>query len=204
MVLKQRNAPQASSGAQPPLQTKLALAAVLVGAAILACAFLIVTMRADLPYVGLFVYTGLAIVLAGVGASAAVALHVPETGQRVWAGGAAAIAIALSWMIGPDKPPATPRINMTYYVNFPDQIVRKPGDLIASVDITDEQQKPREKRDRLPLTQGPGGNAIKLTIPDVLTRDYVTLKIRSAKENKTWASSSVQFTESFMNLNEGD
>ena len=77
-------------------------------------------------------------------------------------------------------------------------------DLIASVDITDEQQKPRENRDHLPLSQGPGGNAIKVTVPGVLTRDYVTLKIRSAKENKSWASSSVQFTESFMNLNEGD
>jgi hypothetical protein len=204
MVSGQRNAPQGSSGAQPPLQTRLALIAVVAGAAILACAFLIVIMRADLPYTGLFVYTGLAIVMAGLGASAAVTLHLQGTGQSVWAGGAAAIAIALSWMIGPDKAPATPRINMTYYVNFPDRIVRKPADLIASVDITDEQQKPREKRDHLSLTQGPGGNAIKLTIPDVLTRDYVTLKIRSAKENKSWASSSVQFTESFMNLNEGD
>jgi hypothetical protein len=204
MVTKQRNAPQGGSGAQPPLQTKLALITVVVGAAILACAFLTVTMRADLPYVGLFVYTGLATLLAGVGASAAVALQLPETGQRVWAGGAAAIAIALSWLIGPDKAPDTPRINMTYYVNFPDRIVRKPGDLVASVDITDEQQKPRENRDHLPLSQGPGGNAIKVTVPGVLTRDYVTLKIRSAKENKSWASSSVQFTESFMNLNEGD
>ena len=93
---------------------------------------------------------------------------------------------------------------MTYYVNFPDTIVRRPDDLIASADITDEQQKPREKRDRLHVARAPGGNAIKLTIGDVLTRDYVTFKIHSAKENKTWTSSSVQFTKSFMNLNEGD
>ena len=93
---------------------------------------------------------------------------------------------------------------MTYYVNFPDAKVRAPDDLIASADITDEQQRVREKRDGLHLARGPGGNAIKLTIADVLARDYVTLKIHSAKENRTWASASVQLTESFMNLNEGD
>jgi hypothetical protein len=107
-------------------------------------------------------------------------------------------------MIGPDKAPETPRINKTYYFNFPDKAARSSADLIASADITDEQQKPREKRDGLHLARAPGGDAIKLTIGGVLTRDYVILKIHSAKENKTWTSSSVQFTESFMNLNEGD
>jgi hypothetical protein len=202
MVPKQAKAPQ--DGVQPAPQAKSALITLLVGAAILACAFLVVIMRADLPYKGLFVYTGIATLLAGVGATAAVLLNWQETGQRVAAGGAAAIAIALSLMIGPDKAPETPRINKTYYVNFPDKTARSPADLIASADITDEQQKPREKRDGLHLARAPGGDAIKLTIGDVLTRDYVILKIHSAKENKTWTSSSVQFTESFMNLNEGD
>jgi len=203
MASRQTKAPQGSNGAQPAPPTKLALISVLVGIACLACAFLIGVMRADLPYKGLLVYAGVAALLSGVGASAAVLLNWQETGQKATASGALAAAIVLGWTIGPDKV-ETPRMSMTYYVNFPDTNVRRPDDLIASADITDEQQKPREKRDGLHLARGPGGNAIKLTIADVLARDYVTLKIYSAKENKTWASSSVQFTESFMNLNEGD
>ena len=196
MVSKQKEAPQNGGGAEPALPTRFMVSAVLVGSAILAYAFLAVIMRVELPYTRLFVYTGIATLLTAVGASATVLAK--NTGQRVAVGGAAAVAIALSWMIPPD--PETPKIKtMTYYLMFPDQdkVARTPGELKATAIINDDLQHPREVH----LQRSPGGDLVKLTIANVLARDDVVLKIRSDKENKSWESSPVQFTESFMKLN---
>jgi len=192
------------AGQSPPQTKWLALTTLLVGAVILACAFLIVIMRVDLPYKGLFVYTGIATLLTAVGASAAVLLNWQESGQKIAAGGAAAVAIALSVLIGPDKAPETPRMNMTYYISFPDGKVRTPGDLLATATINDEGQTRFETRDRLYFSRAPGGTAVKLTIPDVGAHDYFTLKIHSEKEKKTWETASLRFTESFMMVVGGD
>ena len=166
------------------------------GAVILACAFLIEFTEVDLPYKGLFVYTGVATLLTGVGATAAVLLNLPHAGQQAVVGGAAAVSIALCWMIGPDKPARMSRI---YYVNFPDAKVRSSADLTAWANIEDEQQN-RHKRSDLALALAPSGIQIKLTLPDVRARDYVTLEIHSKTENKTWTSASVLSTEWFMNF----
>jgi hypothetical protein len=180
----------------------LAAIGTLVGTACIAGAFVIAIMRIPLPYEGVLIYTGAALMAIAIGSTATI--NFEKGGQKVVAGGVTAAAIALSWLIGADKAAEIPRINMTYYVNFPDKMNRAPNDLIATVDIYDEQHeiKPRETRDDLHLFRGPGPDSVKFTVADVLARDSVILKVRSAKENKNWASGAMPVTESFQNFYE--
>jgi hypothetical protein len=202
VALKQKEAPQDGGGARP-LQTRWsALITILIGAAILACAFLVVILRADLPYKGLFVYTGIATLLTAAGASAAVLLNWQEQGQKIAAGGAAAVAIALSVMIGPDRAPQTPIINVRYYINFPDGKNRELPDLVATATITDALHSKRENRPGLPVTRAPFSPAVMVTIADILASDYITLQIHSTSENKTWETAEFKVTESSMPVSE--
>ena len=97
-----------------------------------------------------------------------------------------------------------PKISMTYYVNFPDRTIRSPNDLTASVSVTSVDQDVAPVVRIVPISRAPGENTLKLTVNNLPVRNFITLKIHSAKENKTWTSASVMLTESFMNLNEGD
>jgi hypothetical protein len=194
-----------SSGAgihRQPVTKEYSLIAISVGFILLLFALLVVMTGVDLPYKRLLVYAGVAALFSGIGATAAVKLDLKEQGQVGVAGGAAAIAILLCLLIGPDQMPEVPKISMTYYVNFPDGKIRSPEDLTATVLVTNENESPRDLGG-VPISWAPGGNVIKLTLMNLPVRDFITLKVRSIKENKTWTSASVMLTESFMILNEG-
>jgi hypothetical protein len=194
--------PAVPETAHQPATKEYSLIAISVGLVLLFLTFLAVMTGVDFPYKRLLVYAGVAALFAGIGANAAVRFDLAKTGQAGAAGGAAAIAIALGLLIGPDEP-GIPKINMTYYVNFPDKAMRNPDDLTASVSVTSGDQGVARDLGKIPISWTPGGNGIKLTIVNLPIRDFITLKIHSAKENKTWTSASVMLTESFMNLNEG-
>jgi hypothetical protein len=70
---------------------------------------------------------------------------------------------------------------MTYYVNFPDGKIRSPEDLTATVLVTNENESPRDLGG-VPISWAPGGNVIKLTLMNLPVRDFITLKVRSIKE----------------------
>ena len=186
-----------------PATKEYSLIAILVGLALLLFALLVVITGVNLPYKRLLVYSGVAALFSGIGATAAVRLDLKEKGQAGVAGGAAAIAILLCLLIGPDQKPEVPEISMTYYVNFPDNTMRNPNDLTASVWVTGENQVSCDLG-RVPISWAPGGNVIKLTVGNLPISDFITLKIHSARENKTWTSASVMLSELFMNLNEGN
>jgi hypothetical protein len=144
-----------------------------VGLVLLAFAFLVVLTEGDLPYKRLLVYAGVAALFAGIGATAAVKLDFKEKGQAGVAaimhftdskvhncgvaGGAAAIAILLCLLIGPDQVTEVPKISMTYYVNFPDKTMRNPNDLTASVLTTSEDRGVVHDLGKVPISWAPGG-----------------------------------------------
>jgi hypothetical protein len=185
-----------------PVTKEYSLLAIGVGLVLLFLAFLVVMTGVEFPYKRLLVYAGVAALFAGIGANAAVRFDLGKAGQAGAAGGAAAIAIALGLLIPSDEP-GIPKISMTYYVNFPDKVMRNPDDLTASVSVTSADEGVARDLGKIPISWSPGGNGIKLTIVNLPIRDFITLKIHSARENKTWTSASVMLTESFMNLNEG-
>jgi hypothetical protein len=175
--------------------------ALLVGIALISTALFTIWIKVQFPYVRLLVYSGVGALFSGIGANAAAQLRLPTLGQAGSATGAAAIAILLCWSIGPDAI-TSPTFDVTYYVNFPDRNERDPDDLSATVLLADEHQSTLKTIAEVSLGRAPGGNTVKLTIPGISARDYLTIKIHSVKENKSWSSASVQATESFMNLNE--
>jgi hypothetical protein len=175
------------------------IAAICVGALLIAIAFGIAKSDVNLPFTKLLVYSGVAALFAGIGANAAVTLNLPAAGQAGTAGGAAAIAIALCAVFGVD-PPA--RLTMTYYINFAELgTANIPDDLKATVQILAPNQHTLGDPQDVPVTRAPGGNALKLTIVDISSDDLIILKLQSGRENKTWASASIHPNEGYMSLN---
>jgi hypothetical protein len=153
----------------------------------------------NLPYTRLLIYSGVAALFAGIGATAAVTLNLKAVGQVGSAGGAAAIAILMCSAIGVDPPV---RLTMTYYINISELgIDNVPPDLKATVQVLAPDQTTLGTPRELPITRAPGGNALKLTIANVSSDDSIIITLLSNNDNKKWASSSIHPNEGFMSLN---
>lgn len=187
---------------QPPTSTSLwpSILALAVGVFLLGVVFLVEHLGLNFHYNRLLTYSAVAALFAGIGSTAAVHFGWESGGQAGAAGGAAALAIILAWTIGNDPPP---RVSMTYYINFPDaDVQRLPGHFKATVEvIRSGETVPAEKRE-VQMLRSPGGNALKVPVHNVSSNDSIIVRLRSTKENKTWASAALPSTESFMNVNE--
>ncbi|EHK53338.1 hypothetical protein [Allomesorhizobium alhagi] len=190
----------AQSDTQPPLGIWYSALAILVGALLLAAVFWADHQDLDFNFTRLLVYSSVAAMFAGIGSTAAVSFGAKPMGQAGVASGAAAIAVFLAWSIGVDPPP---KLSMTYYINFPDtNVERPPGHFKATVEVIRSGETVPSVKREVPIQRAPGGNVLKVTVSKVSSDDLIIVRLRSAKENKSWASAAILPTESFMNLNE--
>lgn len=158
----------------------------------------------NFPWSRLLVTCGVAALFSAIGSTAFVEAHPTDLGTTIKAGGAAAIAIALSVLIGRDPsppPPAQDTFSMTYYINFPEGAVL-PGlnDLRASVEIRKAGQSLPDEQTDVPLTHAPAGDSLRLTVHGVSSSDWILLRVSSVSDNRSWESALLPATESFMNL----
>jgi hypothetical protein len=185
----------------PPLAvfSKGSIAAIGVGILLILVAIGIAKSNLNLPYTRLLMYSGVAALFAGIGATAAITLNLTAVGQVGTAGGAAAIAILMCSVIGVDPPV---RLTTTYYINMSELgINNMPPDLKATLQVLAPDQTTLGTPRDLPITRAPGGNALKLTIENVSSVDSIIITLLSNKDNKKWASSSIHPNEGFMSLN---
>jgi len=174
----------------------------LVGAFLVIATISVVYLKIDFPFpfLKLLFCAGVACVLYGLGSTAAVKFDLTKAGQVASAGGAAAIAIFLYWII-PDAPP-DPKYKLTYYVSFPGEIV-DPESLRATavvIDVSDPRYITLQQPTWGPA--GPVGKVVKVIVPGVSTRESLILKFTNERENKQWSSGPLSATEALVQVYE--
>jgi hypothetical protein len=185
---------------QPRPGVWYSLFATLVGLLFLAAVFWADHQNLDFSYTRLLTYSGVAAMFAALGSTAAISVGASSSTKVGAATGAAAIAVVLAWTIGRDPPP---NLSMTYYINFPDtNVERLPGHIKATVEVLRPGETVPSAKREVPIHRAPGGNVLKVAIPGISSNDSIIVRLRSTKENKTWASAAILPTEGFMNVNE--